>query len=68
MDHFKLKKKKSLKIESESFFFSYPFLCEQFAGLLQVLCCLIPYVGMMAQHQQALLIGKHHCNKEHSFT
>lgn len=40
---------------------SYPFLCQQFAGLLQVLRCLVPDVGMVAEHQQALLVGKHHC-------
>lgn len=41
---------------------SYPFLCQQFAGLLQVLRRLVPDVRMVAEHQQALLIGKHHCN------
>lgn len=41
---------------------AHPFLCQQFAGLLQVLRRLVPNVRMVAKHQQALLVGKHHCN------
>lgn len=43
---------------------TYPLLSQQLAGLLQVLCCLIPNVGMVAQHQQALLVRKHNCGWE----
>lgn len=42
---------------------AYPFLSQQLAGLLQVLSCFIPDVWVMAQHQETLLIGKHHCGQ-----
>lgn len=42
---------------------AYPFLSQQLAGLLKVLSCFIPDVWVMAQHQETLLIGKHHCGQ-----
>lgn len=42
---------------------AYPFLSQQLAGLLQVLSCFIPDVWVMAQHQETLFIGKHHCGQ-----
>lgn len=66
MDELKDKKRKKPSTETTEFEKwaspSYPFLCQQLAGLLQVLRRLVPDVGMVAEHQQALLVGKHHCN------
>lgn len=43
---------------------THSFLCQQLAGLLQVLGSFVPHIGVMTQDQQALLIGKHNCKTD----
>lgn len=59
-------KSPSYKVNKYEQLNTHPFLCQQLAGLFQVLGGFVPHIGVMTQDQQALLIGKHNCKADNA--